>query len=116
MATGSTPPMTGLTGQDDVSVENAHMVGDVQTVFKRAFDQNRYLRDEILVMQARHDFEMAQMRVDMRHAHQDVRQAQTTTSHNNHNTRLGFVDVNAMSPSIFDVLKTGHALSQVQQL
>ena len=52
MATGSTPPMSGLTGQDDVSLENAHAVGDVQTIFTRAFDKNRYLRDEIVQMHA----------------------------------------------------------------
>ena len=108
MATGSTPPMTGLTGQDDVTVENAHTVGDFQTMFNRAFDQNRYLREEIVQMQARHDVEMAQMRVDMRQAQQDVRQAQTTTNHGNHNTRFDLVDVKTMSPSIFNGFKTDH--------
>ena len=100
MAVGSTPPMTGLAGQDDVSVEIAHTVEYAQTIFNRALDQNRYLRNEIVQMQARHDVEMPQMRVDMRQAQQDVRQAQTTTNHNNYNTRLDLVDVKSMSPSI----------------
>ena len=66
MATQSTPPMAGLTGQDDASVENAHTVGDSQTIFNSAFDQNRYPRDNIAHMQARHGVEMVQMRIGMR--------------------------------------------------
>ena len=63
--------MTWLTGSDDASVENAH-AEIVQTIFHRGFDRNRYLSDGVVQMQARHDVEMAQMRVDMWQAQQDV--------------------------------------------
>ena len=43
MATGSMPPMTGLTGQDVVSVDTAHTAGDFETIFNNAFGQNRLL-------------------------------------------------------------------------
>ena len=100
--------MPGLTGQDDVSVENAHMVRDVETIFNRAFDQNRYLREEIVQMKARHDVEMAQMCVDMCQAQQDVRQALAGSSSGPRGTKFDLVDVKSMSPSVCNASKRNH--------
>ena len=99
MTTGRKPPMIGLVCQDDVGVKTAYAVGDSQTMFNRAFGQTWYLRDEIVRMQARHDVEMPQMRVDMRQAQQGVRHAQAESSSGRCGTKLHLVDVKSMSPS-----------------
>ena len=59
-------------------------------------------------MQAKHDVQMAHMRVDMRQAQQDVRQAQALSSSGPHCTKLDLVDVKSMSPRVSRVLKTEH--------
>ena len=90
----STPPMTGWIGQGSVSIENAHTVGEVQTM--STGPSTRTGRNEIVQQQAQHDVEMAQMRVNMRRAQQDVRQAQVGASSGPHGTRLDLVDVEPM--------------------
>ena len=92
--------MTGLTGQDDASIENAHTVGDIQTICIRAFDQNHHLCDDIVQMQARHDVGMAQMCVDMRQVQQDFRQVQADSHHGPQGTKFDLVYVRSMSPSL----------------
>ena len=45
-------PAAAQTGADDGTIENAHTVGDIQIIFHRCFEQNRFLRDEIVQHQA----------------------------------------------------------------
>ena len=71
-----TGPQGGQSGDADVLIENAHTVGDFQHIMWRLEAANRDLRGEIVQLTGSHQVEMAQVRVELRHAQVAAQQAQ----------------------------------------
>ena len=94
---------SGESGAEDVTIANAHTVGDFQHILWRLEQMNRDLRGEIVVLQGNHQVEMAQVRVELRNAQQTARQAQGASGDSR---KMELVDVKTMSPSIFSGLKS----------
>ena len=102
--------MAGQSGNEDVSIENAHSVGDFQVLLRAGREANEALRNELETYTRNTEQQLAQLRVDLRLATIATAQAQAGGGQGSESReiRMELIDMKSMSPATFSGAKGEH--------